>query len=95
MDRKTYLKEIRRLHPDKPGGNKDDFHAFMEKREKMKSDIFYQEDLFCKRHKINNNISDEFHTISERFEDGFKIIEKITFKKDNSLDREIIEKFKC
>jgi len=86
MSRKEFLKQVRLLHPDK-GGNKEDFQKYMADR---RTDIFNQEDVFCTRNNIDRN--DEFSMIFERIEEGVKIIEKVTYKKDNSIERIILEK---
>ena len=90
MDRKQFLAEVRRLHPDK-GGTTEEFQKFMEKKAQTKSDIFHQEDVFCRRCNIE---SDDYHMTHEFTEAGFKYVEKVIFKKDNTVWREIISSYK-
>ena len=90
MDRKHFLAEVRRLHPDK-GGSTEEFQKFMENKVHIKNDIFQQEDVFCRRRNID---SDDYHMTHEFTKGDIRYIEKVTFKKDNSIVREIIQSFK-
>ena len=73
MNRKDFLRRVRRLNPDK-GGDNEEIQTFMDQRKKMKHDIFEQDDVLSKRKDIPNSDSDEFYTIFERFDNGIKIV---------------------
>lgn len=90
MERKAFLDEVRRLHPDK-GGSTEEFQKFMEKRKQNKNDIFQQDDVFCRRRNID---SDDYHMTHEFTENGIIYTEKVTFKKDNTVIREVLHSYK-
>ena len=56
----------------------------------MKKDLFQQEDVFCRRRNID---SDDYHMTHEFTKDGTKFVEKVTFKKDNTVVRETIHTY--
>ena len=90
MKRKQFLAEVRRLHPDK-GGSTEEFQKFMENKASIRNDIFQQEDVFCQRWKID---SDDYHMTHEFTEGGFRYVEKVIFKKNNTVAREILSVYK-
>ena len=96
MDRKDFLRNVRKHHPDK-GGSNESFQNYMNEIHKNKSDIFRQGDVFAKRQTFYKGASErrvkefdpeEYSMIFETEENGQKITERVTFKKDNSISRE-------
>ena len=89
MNRKEYLEEVRRLHPDK-GGNNDEFLKFMKKFKDSKTDIFQQTDVFAKRNNIEHK-NEEITIIYLNTDSGSSRREKIVFKHDNTIERTFLD----
>lgn len=94
MDRKEFLRDVRKHHPDK-GGSNESFQNYMNQFKQKKCDIFSQRDVFEKRQKFhtserqaNHFDSEDYSMIFQTEENGQKITERVTFKKDNTILRE-------